>query len=65
MGTVTPQKQMVTPYVQMEGRVKQEISLVRASDSSLVLALRPLPAPGLGAENENKPRTVPREGRVR
>ena len=30
-----------------------------ASDSSLVLELGPRTAPGLGAENENEPWTVP------
>ena len=55
-----------------QGRVKQEMSLVgrcgtsiRASDSSLVLALGPQPAPRLEAENENEPCSVPREGRMR
>jgi hypothetical protein len=38
---------------------------IRVSDSSLVLALGPRPAPGIGAENENKSCTVPREGTVR
>ena len=38
---------------------------VRLSESSLVLALGPRLAPGLGAEKENKSCTVPREGSAR
>jgi hypothetical protein len=37
---------------------------IRVSDSSLVLALGLRPAPGPGAENQNKSCTVPCEGRV-